>query len=51
MGGISERVGNASLERVVAVLVDLQGIDTGSNQAKLAELADIVAAACRPKPG
>jgi homocitrate synthase NifV len=48
MGGIGERAGNASLEQVVAVLADLQGVDTGVNKAKLAELADIVTNACRP---
>jgi homocitrate synthase NifV len=47
VGGIGERAGNAPLEQVVTALSDLHDIDTGVNQAKLPELANIVTNACR----
>jgi homocitrate synthase NifV len=47
VSGIGERAGNASLEQIVNVLTGLHGIDTGIDRAKLPELIELIASACR----
>ena len=46
VGGIGERAGNASLEKIVEVLDGLDGYDTDIDRSMLPELAGAVCAAC-----
>lgn len=46
VGGIGERAGNASLEKIVEVLEGLDGYDTGIDRSMLPELAGTVGDAC-----
>ncbi len=46
VGGIGERAGNASLEKIVEVLEGLEGYDTGIQKEMLPVLANLVAGAC-----
>lgn len=46
VGGIGERAGNASLERIVEVFSTLEGYDIGIDRAILPELAQLVGTAC-----
>lgn len=46
VGGIGERAGNASLEKIVEVLSGLDGYDTGIDRQALPELTNLVASAC-----
>lgn len=46
VGGIGERAGNASLEKIVEVLDGLEGYDPGIDRTILPELADMVSRAC-----
>jgi homocitrate synthase NifV len=51
VGGIGERAGNASLEKVVEVLDGLKRYDTGINHAMLPALTNLVAGACTASDG
>jgi homocitrate synthase NifV len=47
VGGIGERAGNASLERIVEVFGTLEGYDIGMDPAVLPELTRLVSNACK----
>lgn len=51
VGGIGERAGNASLEKIVEVLEGLEGYDTGIDSGMLPELAGLVEGACSSSAG